>query len=239
MRYKAIVAYNGSCFYGWASQEGFRTVQDTIEKTLSKCLNDNIKIQASGRTDKFVHALGQVFHFDSDLEINDYLLQSINNYFKNEIQIISLNKVDDKFHARFSVKQKTYVYKISTKPKNIFDAPTSLQYAKKINLKKIRKASKLFIGKYDFLSFSTSEKQDTVRTIYEIKIYKKKQYVYIEITGNGFLRNMVRMIVACLLNFNEDKINLDQIKDLFNYPKKGSAIAKADGCGLYLKEVNY
>ncbi len=239
MRYKVTVEYNGANFYGWATQDGFRTIQDTIEKTFSKCLNENIKIHASGRTDKFVHALGQVFHFDSNLEIDDYMVKNINNYFKNEIRIISLEKVDDKFHARFHVKKKTYIYKISTKPINIFEAPTALQYAKKVNIKKLKKASQLFLGTHNFLSFSTSDKDDTKRTIYEIKVFKKKQYIYIEVSGNGFLRNMVRMIVACLLNYNEDKLTLEEIKNLIDNPKKGSSISKADGCGLYLKRVEY
>ncbi len=238
-RYKAIVQYNGSQFSGWATQKGFRTIQETIEKTISKCLDTDIKIHASGRTDKYVHALGQVFHFDSDVEITDWMISNINNYFKNEIKITYLEKVSNKFHARFDVKKKTYLYKISTKQKDIFEAPICLQYAQKINLNKLRKVSKKFIGEHDFLSFSTTDKENTVRNIYEIKIYKKRKYVFIEITGNGFLRNMVRMIVGTLLNFNEGKISMEEIDKLLVNPKKGSSITKAEGCGLYLKQVQY
>ena len=239
MRYKVIVEYNGSNFYGWSRQKGLKTIQETIEQTLSLCLNENIVIHASGRTDKYVHAINQVFHFDSSIEINNFMINNINNYFKDKILIKSIQKVNDKFHARFDVKVKTYMYKINIGNKNIFESDTCLQYNKKIDLKKIKKLKNIFVGEHNFLSFSTSEKENTIRNIYDIRFKKQKNYIYIFISGNGFLRNMVRMIVSCMLSYNENNITIEQIKWLLNNPKKGSSINKANGCGLYLYNVEY
>jgi tRNA pseudouridine38-40 synthase len=103
----------------------------------------------------------------------------------------------------------------------------------------IKKASKLLLGTHNFKSFSITDVEDTVRTISKFNITKQKDYINIEITGNGFLRGMVRMIVGALLDINENKKTLNDISDLLNNPKKGSSITKARAAGLYLKKVYY
>lgn len=241
MRYFCYVRYIGTTFHGWAKQDGFKTVQGEIEFVLEKILDRKIKIHASGRTDKYVHAENQAFHFDIDYEINinNTFLEKINSYFKNNIEIKSIRKVSDDFHARFNIKEKIYLYKINTKKKDFFKSNEIYQYNKKINVKKMKEASKLFIGEHDFLSFSTSEKNNTNRTINSIHIKKKKGIINIYISGNGFLRNMVRMIVASLIDVSENKKTINDIKELINNPSKGSSINKAPGCGLYLYKLIY
>jgi len=147
--------------------------------------------------------------------------------------------VDEKFSARFNAKDKTYLYVLNTKKFNVFKHNYCYFYSQKIHLYKLRKASKILLGKHNFLSFSTSELDDTIRTINFIKIKKYHDQYLIFINGNGFLRNMVRMIVGCLLDVNENKKSINDLILLLNNPKKGSAITKLNGCGLYLYKVNY
>lgn len=241
MNYKISVSYNGTNFHGWAKQNKLRTVQGEIENIFFQIYQKKINIFGSGRTDAYVHAIEQVFSFNEDkLNIDPKkLLMILNSLSPEDIYFVDVKEVNKKFHARFSAKNKTYLYKINCSQFNVFEANLIYQYGKKINLKKMKKASKLFLGEQNFLSFSTSDKKNTIRIINKIKIYRKKQYIYFEIVGNGFLRNMVRMIIASFIDINEGKKDNNDIFRLLNNPKKGSSISKLPGCGLYLKKVQY
>lgn len=239
--YKVKVSYDGTNYFGWAKQtNGLKTIQNEIELTLSNIFNEKINIFASGRTDKYVHALDQCFHFksSSNLPVNA-IKRMCESKLPKDIRINTIKIVDDKFHARFSIKSKIYLYKINISKFNIFEQNYVYQYNKKINLSLIKKAMKLFIGEKDFLSFSTSEVSNTIRKIESFTVTKKQNYVYFKIRGNGFLRNMVRMIIATLINLNENKITNEDIINLINNPKKGSSIDKVPGCGLYLYKTIY
>lgn len=241
MTFKAIVSYDGSFFHGWAKQPNNVTVQQTIEEALHKLLHKKITIYGSGRTDAYVHAINQVFSFSYDgqlMESNNFIV-AINNLLPKTIRIKSIEKVNDKFNARFNAKSKTYTYIVNQGEYSIFQNNYFYNYNKKIKISKVKKAAKLLIGKHNFLSFSTSTLEDTIRTINFIKIYKKKERVFFVVNGNGFLRNQVRMIVGSLLDFNEDKKTLDDFQSLLKNPHKGACITKAPGCGLYLFEVQY
>jgi tRNA pseudouridine38-40 synthase len=143
------------------------------------------------------------------------------------------------FHARFDAKNKTYQYIINNGKYDLFKSKYELFYPGKINLLLLKKGAKLLIGTHDFKSFSTSELNDTTRIINYIKFKKNLNRYYIIINGNGFLRNMVRMIVGALLDLNENKKTLEDFKRLLKEPKKGSAISKAKAGGLYLLKVYY
>jgi tRNA pseudouridine38-40 synthase len=204
-------------------------------------LNEQITIYASGRTDAYVHAIEQVFSFktkNSKIKPN-VLLSALRALSPSDIYFKSLKKVKDSFHARFSAHSKTYKYEIDIKTYDVFKQNYVLSYSKNINLPLIKKAAKLLIGKHDFKSFSTSELDDTIRTVSSINFKKTLNHFTITIKANGFLRNMVRMIVGVLLDVNEHKKDLNQIKELLNNPKKGSSITKVKGCGLYLYKVVY
>ncbi|GHU34802.1 hypothetical protein FACS1894166_12670 [Bacilli bacterium] len=143
------------------------------------------------------------------------------------------------FNARFSSKNKTYRYIINLGKPNVFKQNYQLDYNHKLNLPLLREGIKVFVGKHNFKSFSTSELDDAQRIIYDFKIVKTGDILTLEVTGSGFLRNMVRMLVGSLLDINENKKTLDDIKILLANPKKGSAISKAKACGLYLVKVKY
>ena len=239
-KYMVKICYDGSLFFGWAKQINKITVQEEIEKTLSLIFQEKINIYGSGRTDKYVHALDQCFHFSIITPIPVNSIKKVFNQFINDgIYMKSIRIVSEKFHARFSIIKKVYLYKINTGKFNLFERNYVLQYCKAIDIKKIKTIFKYFLGEKDFLSFSTSIVNNTVRKITKISIFKKNNYVHIKIEGDGFLRNMVRMIIACFLNFNEAKIDIEEIKKLFINPQKGKAVNKVDGCGLYLYKTFY
>ncbi len=239
--YKVKVSYDGTNYSGWAKQnDNIKTIQNEIELTLSNIFQKEINIFASGRTDKYVHAIDQCFNFKVESNIPVASIKKIcNSKLEKDIRINSIQIVDDKFHSRFSIISKVYLYKINVGKYNLFERNHVYQYNKDINLSKIKKAMKLFIGENNFLSFSTTEVENTIRKIESFTVSKKNNYVFFKIKGNGFLRNMVRMIIACILNYNQDNISHQEIINLLKNPKKGSSIDKAPGCGLYLYKTIY
>lgn len=240
---KFIISYLGYGYNGWAKQiNNEKTIQQTIENELSNVFNTKIQIYSSGRTDKFVHANNQVF----SCKINELKIPLVNlkellnkKLIKNNIFIKSIEIVNNDFNARFSAISKTYKYLINVGEFNLLENDLINQLNQKLNIKKMKIASKLFLGKHNFLSFSTSELENTIREINWIKIIKHKNIIEIYINANGFLRSMVRMLVAAMMNYSQDKINLDQIQWLLDNPRKGASIEKAKACGLYLEKVYY
>ncbi len=240
MTYILKISYDGTFFSGYAKQtENILTVQSELEKYLSILFNSPIKTVASGRTDKYVHAFDQTISFSTEIQIECNDVKKYLNDKLNNIYVKSVSSTEKGFNARFSIKSKTYLYLINTGEFNLFRKNYEYQYNKFLDIKKAKDILNLFVGTKDFLSFSTSSLENTVRTIKWIKIYKFKNRIFIFINGLGFLRNMVRMIVATIIKYCEQKIVYDDVVALFNNPKKGSSIDKAPGCGLYLYKTNY
>lgn len=242
MRYLLNFSYNGNYFYGYNIQKDKKTVQGEIEEVLSNRFNTNVKIVGCSRTDTLVHSMDHYAHFDIDKNFDeDKLRDFMNKSLKGEIYIKSIRKVENDFHARYDVKKKTYLYKINVGEFNPVEKDIVFQYCKNIDLKKIKKASKYLIGKHSFKVFTPSSniKESYERTIYEIKIIKKENYVYIYITGDGFLRYMVRNIIGLFLLINEGKINVDEVSEIIKNEEKEKLGKKAEGSALYLYRVYY
>lgn len=242
MNYKITLSYNGSNYHGWGKQPGYLTVEQTIIDVFKKLFKLDVCLYVSGRTDAGVHALNQVFNVDHPaLNILDSkLCQALNSQMPSDIFIKNVEVVKPDFHARFNCQSKTYLYLINANPiYDVINHQQMLQYNQPLCLAKLQTASKCFIGEHDFLSFSTTDLEQTVRTIYQIEITEHQGIMQIKISGNGFLRSMVRMIVGSLLDYNEDKLLLDDIKRYLLYPKKGQAVHKAPARGLYLMSVYY
>lgn len=233
------MAYDGTNFFGWAKQKNLRTVQGEVEKYLSSLFNEKINVYASGRTDRFVHALDQCFNFKSDKKISLKVIKKYLNSHINDIFIKQVKFVDINFSARFSIVKKTYLYVINTGEFNVFKKNYELQLNHKVNVSKLKKIKSFFIGEKDFKSFSTADKESTIRKIEKISIRISDSKIFIKITGNGFLKNMVRMIIATMLKYSENKIDEIKIKNLFENPTKGASVYKLDGCGLYLFKTYY
>ena len=242
-RYKAIVAYNGNNYHGWAYQHDVVTIQSTIQNAFEIALKTKTTIFGASRTDAKVNAIGQVFHFDLNKSIRiscNKIRQCLNKVLPYDICITNIKKVNKKFNARFDAKAKTYIYKMNiAKKNNPIEASFIYQYNKFFNLKKTMQIKNLFIGRKNFLSFSTDlpNSQNNIKKISSITITKKKEIIYFKIIGNGFLRSMVRMIVGCFIAYSENKISLVEIKDCFSEPKKGKSKYKAPACGLCLEKI--
>lgn len=243
MRFKCEVSYDGTLFHGFVSQTKLRTVQKEIEDVLAFIYKDRVRIYASSRTDAGVHALGQVFHYDAPLNIPlKNLLNAINSRLPKDIYINHVEEASQNFNARFDAYKKIYHYKIHLNEYLPLLRNYVHFYTKKpkLDLDKMIEASKYLIGTHDFKSFAkVSEKEDTVRTITNIDFLIDKNDVVIVFEGNGFLHNMVRIIVGMLLEVGRNKVTPEQLKEILAQKNRIYAPKIAPACGLYLMKIYY
>ena len=190
MRLKLTFSYDGSKFSGFQRQNKMRSVQKCIEDALSDIYGSKIEIKGAGRTDAGVHANGQVAHFDAEIFIPK-LKEKINLIVSPDINIRSIKKVKDDFHARLSVKKKEYIYKINLGSYQSSLNPYYYQPNYKIDVSLMKDAAKLLIGTHDFHNFVSGERDDYLSTIYSITITKTFDKVEIRFIGIGFYRYMV------------------------------------------------
>lgn len=241
MRYKCIVTYDGTNFHGFQIQRNLRTVQQEIEAVLLKVLKKKTIIYSSGRTDTGVHAIGQVFHFDSDIVMGNWNMQNaINSRLPKDIYIKNVEKVNDCFHARFSSIKKEYHYIIDFNEFNPINRNYRYYYHYQVDISKIIEASKIFIGEHDFKTFTKNHKiENTVRKIISIDFEYENNILIIKFIGNGFLHNMVRILVAMLLECGRGKYTIDDLKLILEEKNRRFAPKIAPSSGLYLYKVYY
>lgn len=241
-RYLIDFSYSGANFSGYQKQPGRRTVQDEIEKVLSSINNNSVKLTSSGRTDALVNAIHQKAHFDLDKKIGTYKLNgALNSYLPDDIYVNSVTKVDNLFHARYMVKSKTYEYLINTGDYNPLLRTHVYQYCKPLNIRKMKKAVKYFIGKHDFTTFVSAEdkKEDKVREIYDASVDEKDGIIKITFKGSGFLKYQVRNMVGTLIKIGEEKVLPDIILSLLEKKDRKCAFLCAPAQGLTLTDVKY
>lgn len=241
-RYLIDFSYSGANFSGYQKQPGKRTVQDEIEKVLSSINNNSVKLTSSGRTDALVNAIHQKAHFDLDKKIGAYKLNgALNSYLPDDIYVNSVTKVDNLFHARYMVKSKTYEYLINTGDYNPLLRTHVYQYCKPLNIRKMKKAVKYFIGKHDFTTFVSAEdkKEDKVREIYDASVDEKDGIIKITFKGSGFLKYQVRNMVGTLIKIGEEKVLPDIISSLLEKKDRKCAFLCAPAQGLTLTDVKY
>lgn len=242
-RIKCTVSYDGSGYAGWQAQNKQASVQAEIEKALFIMHKTSIPIYASGRTDAGVHATGQVFHFDSPLDIQpEKWKQAINGYTKDDIYICQVEFVDDAFHARHSCLKKTYEYRFSFAGYNVHRTKYCTQVRQPLDIEAMRAACKIFVGTHDFTSFNASPLEDRpyqIRTIDEMVIVPAGNEWIVRVRGNGFLRYMVRMMVGCLLEVGKGKLDCDTLQKWMDLRNKTCCRHNAPPQGLYLTEVVY
>ena len=241
MRYKMIFSYRGTDFYGYQVQNEKRTIQGEIEKILFKLLQENIRIYASGRTDRGVHALNQVAIFDVDKELDvERFRHSLNSLLANDIHIKSICKCDIDFHARFSAIGKKYIYEMAiaeNEPLNNYGIFYSL---KNYDFDIMEKVMELFVGEHDFKNFCTNKEEESyVETIFSFKLIKNQNRVTFSIIGSGFKRYMVRMIVGTVLACGLNKFTYDEVKNKLDSKIRDNVSFKVPPEGLYLSEVYY
>ena len=243
-RVKIVIQYDGKNFSGFQVQPEKRTIQGEIEKVLEFLFKEKIKIYASGRTDAGVSAIGQVAHFDVDkVDSIKALESSLNALLPEDIAITKAEIVDDSFDARFSVKRKTYQYRFYVSK---YTLPLFENIATRINdyadIKLMNNACAYMIGTFDFSSFVArkSGKTDFTRTIYESKIVEIGDGLFaFEVTGNGFLYNMVRILFGTLVNVAYKKIKPEEIKSIIESKNRAKAGKTMPSKALILKKVDY
>lgn len=245
---KMIIQYDGTRYKGWQkqNQKGSTvvTIQGKLESVLSKMTGEDIEVIGCGRTDTGVHAENYIANFftNSDISIKDmekYLLE----YLPEDIVIKDIKKASDRFHSRYNVKSKTYVYKIvNSKYNDVFYKRFAYHVPEKLNIVEMRKGAEALIGTHDFKSFTnlkSKKNKSTVKTINSINITEENNLIQIKINGNGFLLNMVRIIVGTLIEVGLDKRKAEDIKKILESLDREKAGLKVPGKGLTLKELEY
>ena len=240
MRYLATVSYDGSKYNGFQRLNDLPSVQKEIEEALTIINKDKVIIKGSGRTDKGVHAIGQTFHFDLDIDINPKrLVNAINSLINNYVRITDCILVKDDFHARFNVKRKIYKYYINLGNYDIFKNDYIYNYCHKLNINDMTKASKYLIGKHSYKAFVSGYRENYNSEIYNIKFIKNKDILEITFVGKSFYRYMVRNIVGALLLVGENKISILDFKSMIDSDIKKYTYITVPANGLYLERVEY
>lgn len=251
-----VVMYDGSRFGGWQRITGeslrgrVKSVQGYLEAVLSACFKEDIKVIGSGRTDKGVHALGQVVNFYSSASLNlDEVLEELNYSFEEGIRILRMYEVDGTFHSRYDAVGKVYQYRIlNEEVPSVFLRGYTYHVPYELNIKRMQKAAALLVGTHDFRGFSTFRKDvnSSVRTIYSAKIEevitsfgRELKEIVITIEGNGFLYHMVRILVGTLIEIGMGKKEGKVIKEIFESKNRSLAGPTVYGDGLYLHKVIY
>lgn len=238
-----IFSYDGSSFLGYQIQNEGRTVQQELIKAIEKINGEKTKIDASGRTDRGVHAIEQHACFLTNRNMHENeIKKALNGLLPDDIFVKDVVFENDDFHPRFSVKNKTYLYKINLGEYNPFERNYVYQLNKNIDLDKMIAASKLFLGKHDFRSFCSNDEVEGYsfeRKIFDIKIEKSNEILSVFVTGDGFMRYMVRNIVGTLLEIALGKKDESIITSRLDISYKDITPYCAPGCGLYLYKVNY
>ncbi len=243
-RYMLVFEYLGTNFAGYQIQPNKRTVQQEMENALKLVLNEDIKIFASGRTDAGVHSLGQVVHFDTNVDVNcGLLLHNLNEILPEDISVFKAKRVDDDFDARFSSKVKTYVYKFYLcRYERAIYQNRALRVNDNVDVNLMKIACKYLVGEHDFTSFvaKKSGKTNFVRTIYSAEITETESGLFeFKISGNGFLYNMVRIIMGTLIDVGSKRKTPEDIAEVINAKNRAKAGKTVPPHGLYMYSVKY
>lgn len=240
---KLTIEYDGKDFNGWQKQPNKLNIQGTIERAIEEITGEQVELNASGRTDAGVHALAQVANFKTNTKLPiEKIAVAINSKLKKSIVIKEAEEVDERFHSRLTCKQKTYRYVIN----NTYNGTAIYRNLEchiptKLDVEKMQQAVKYFVGEHDFKAFKASgtSSKSSVRVIYEAKVYTENDRVFIELTGNGFLYNMVRIIAGTLVDVGLGKIQPEEILNIIKIGKRENAGKTLPAHGLYLVKVDY
>ncbi|WP_297637379.1 tRNA pseudouridine(38-40) synthase TruA [uncultured Clostridium sp.] len=245
---KLVIQYDGTRYKGWQKQnvKGHEavTIQDKFEKVLSKMMSEEIQIIGCGRTDAGVHANNYIANFKckgkaSVEEIQNYLKM----YLPEDIVVKEVKECSDRFHSRFNVVKKTYVYTIDNNTYcDVFNRRFAYHVEEKINIKKMEEASKVLIGTHDFQSFTNLKPKNgktTIRTIESINIKEENKIIKITYSGNGFLLNMVRILTGTLIEAGQSKITAADVEKSLNAKSRSEGGFKVPSKGLCMEKVEY
>ena len=241
---KLLIEYDGKEFNGWQKQPNKLNIQGEIEKAIEQITREKVDLTASGRTDAGVHAIGQVANFKTNSNIPiEKIPIALNSNLKKSIVIKSAEEVEERFHSRLNCKRKTYRYIINnSKYGTAIYRNLETHIPMKLDINKMKEAVKYFEGEHDFKAFKASgtSNKSSVRTIYKAEVIEaENERIYIELTGNGFLCNMVRIISGTLVEVGLGKIKPKDIENIIKLQKRENAGKTLPPQGLYLVKVEY
>lgn len=242
-RYALLVQYDGTPFNGWQLQDRGRTIQEEFEKAVSIFSREKVRINASGRTDAGVHALGQVIHFDlkNDIPLRK-LCSGMNGILPSELSVKNAYSVKDDFHARFSAVQREYIYLIYKYPMR---TPFMKKKAMWINFPfeadYVRDVTSHIVGEKDFKSFckKISQHNGTVRKIESIEVTEQDELIKVRFRANGFLHNMIRIIIGTTVQMYRENRDPSYILEILNQRNRDISGFTAPPYGLYLNKIIY
>ncbi len=242
--YKMIIQYDGTRYDGWQRQGNTgNTIQSKLEAVLGRMTGEELEVDGSGRTDAGVHAIAQVasVHMDTDktpLEIMNY----VNQYLPDDIAVTKLEEAPDRFHSRLNATGKVYTYWIEMSPKcPVFQRKYIYTLGQKLDVEAMRQAAKLLCGTHDFKSFCSKKtiKKSSVRTLKSISFHERGSQLEIHVAGNGFLYNMVRILIGTLIEVGLGKRKPESMKEILEAKDRQAAGPTAPACGLFLTAVLY
>ena len=240
---KLTIEYHGKDFNGWQKQPNKLNIQGEIERAIGMITGEETTLIGSGRTDAGVHSLGQVANFKTNSTIPiEKLALAINSKLKKSIIIKSAEEVEERFHSRYAAHSKKYRYIINNSPTGTaIYKELEYQFSIPLDVEKMKKAAKYFEGEHDFAAFKASgtSSKNSVRKIFKAEVFKKDERVYIELTGSGFLYNMVRIIAGTLLDVGIGKVKSEEIPKIIQSKDRKKAGKTLPAVGLYLVEVMY
>lgn len=242
--YRIILQYEGTKYQGWQRQDSTdNTIQGKLEALLSKMCGEPVEIQGSGRTDAGVHAFGQVANFHGNTKLTtEEIMEYMNRYLPEDIGVISVEQVPERFHSRLNAKGKVYRYRVMTgNIPHVFDRKYVYEHPERLDIEAMRKAAVMLVGTHDFKSFTSAKrgKKSTVRTIEAIEIQENGDEVCFTYKGDGFLYHMVRILTGTLLEVGEGKRPCTDISEILKVRDREKAGFLAPAKGLALMEVFY
>ncbi|MBD5543974.1 MAG: tRNA pseudouridine(38-40) synthase TruA [Lachnospiraceae bacterium] len=242
--YKLVIQYEGTRYKGWQRQDTTeQTIQGKLEQIFSKMENRRVEVTGSGRTDAGVHALGQVANVQLMTDMSqEEIMNYVNQYLPEDIAVISITEVSERFHSRLNAKRKMYLYRVrNAEIRDVFNRRYVYVFPEKLDLQAMRRAAGYLIGTHDFQAFCTKKKmkKSTVRRIDRIEITKEDGEIRFLYEGNGFLYHMARIMTGTLLEVGTGKREPEDIQRIFELGKRENAGELVPGCGLTLVRVEY
>lgn len=241
---KLTVEYDGSAYAGWQEQRDCPTVQGELRRAVEQVVRHPVELQGASRTDRGVHALGQIANFQTERDIPARNLRlAINTHLPDDIVVVSGDEVDTAFDSRFSAVGKHYRYTFFCSPtRSAFHARWTSRCADELDVSAMRRAGRHLVGENDFAPFRNRSKQEppnTIRTVYAVEVSEEARFVFIDVVGKSFLYNMVRVIAGTLLDVGVGKLEPDAVLRVFQSGERNAAGPTAEAQGLCLHEVFY
>jgi len=242
-RWRATCAYDGGDFLGWQSQKGGGTVQDFLEKRLGEIFERPVRIHGSGRTDSGVHARAQVFHFDAEwAHPVESLARALRTGLPRGLQVTSVRRAKEDFHARFQAKGKRYRYRLYLGEASPFERRYCWSLGKrKLDVAAMRAGAKLLVGKHDFTAFAsgTDDEENPVKTLRRLDVVQRGRRVDVVLEGSGFLYKMARGLTGALVGVGVGKLTPADLARMLKEARRTHVVETAPAVGLFLERVFY